>query len=182
MKPVDKDFLIKGETVYLRPITEEDTRLVLGWRNAPDVVENFLYRKEITVQEHLDWLRNKVFTGKVHQFVICGIEDDTPIGSVYLQNFDEENNKAEWGLFLSSDKTRSKGVGTQVGRLILDYAFHYLGLHKLHSRVLACNRPCVRMNEKLGFRQEAYLRDELVLDGKYEDLILYGALEGDIRE
>ncbi len=182
MKPVDKDFVIKGETVYLRPITEADTQLVLGWRNAPDVVENFLYRKEITVQEHLSWLENKVFTGQVHQFVICDIEDDTPIGSVYLQNFDEDNHKAEWGLFLDANGTRSKGVGTQVGNLILDYAFHDLKLHKLHSRVLAYNKPCVRMNEKLGFRQEAYLRDELLLNGKYEDLILYGALEGDKRE
>jgi RimJ/RimL family protein N-acetyltransferase len=37
------------------------------------------------------------------------------------------------------------------------------------------------MNEKLGYRQEAYLRDELFIDGKFEDLILYGALEGDVR-
>lgn len=182
MKPVDKDFIIRGENVYLRPITEADTELVLRWRNAPDVVENFLYRKKITVQEHQSWLENKVFTGAVHQFVICAIADDTPLGSVYLQNFDEGNNKAEWGLFLDADEVRGKGVGTEVGNLILDYAFHHLKLHKLHSRVLAYNKPCVRMNEKLGFRQEAYLRDELLLNGKYEDLILYGALEGDIRE
>lgn len=114
--------------------------------------------------------------------MICNIENDAPLGSVYLQNFDEVNNKAEWGLFLDADGTRSKGVGTEVGSLILDYAFQQLKLHKLHSRVLAFNKPCVRMNEKLGFRQEAYLRDELLLNGKYEDLILYGALEGDIRE
>ena len=182
MRPVDRNFIIKGEHVYLRPITEEDTALVLGWRNAPDVVENFLYRKKITVEEHQSWLENKVFTGQVHQFVICAITDDTPLGSVYLQNFDEVNNKAEWGLFLDADGTRSKGVGTEVGNLILDYAFGQLGLHKLHSRVLAYNKPCICMNEKLGFRQEAYLRDELLLDGKYEDLILYGALEGDKRE
>ena len=64
-------------------------------------------------------------------------------------------------------------------RTIWDYAFDTLKLHKLHSRVLARNKPCVRMNEKLGFPQEAYLRDELLLDGSYEDLILYGALKGD---
>ncbi len=179
MKPVDKDFIIKGEHIYLRPITQADTELVLRWRNAPEVVENFLYRKEITAQEHQSWLENKVFTGQVHQFIIMDAADDTPLGSVYLQNFDEENNKAEWGLFLDGDKTRGRGVGTEVGNLIWDYAFDTLKLHKLHSRVLARNKPCVRMNEKLGFPQEAYLRDELLLDGSYEDLILYGALKGD---
>lgn len=182
MKPMDKALRIEGETIYLRPITAEDTENVLRWRNSPEVVDNFIYKKRITVQEHMNWLENKVFTGDVHQFVICRIEDDAPIGSVYLQNFDEENNKAEWGLFLNADETRSKGVGTQVGKLILDYAFYQLKLHKLHSRVLAHNKPCIRMNEKLRFRQEAYLREDLFLDGKYEDLILYGALKGDMCE
>ena len=148
MKPVDKDLIIKGENIYLRPITGEDTEQVLRWRNAPDVVENFLYRKKITVEEHQNWLKNKVFTGAVHQFVICTIKDDTPIGSVYLQNFDEENNKAEWGLFLDADGTRSKGVGTEVAYSI----------------------------------GNVYQAIELMLNGKYEDLILYGALEGDKRE
>lgn len=181
MKPVDNNFRIKGEKIYLRPITAGDTGVVLGWRNAPDVVNNFIYRKKISEQEHMDWLENKVFKGYVHQFVICFAEDDTPLGSVYIQNFDEDSRKAEWGLFLGSDAARSKGIGTETGRLILDYAFGGLGLHKLTSRVLAHNKPCIRMNEKLGYRQEAYLRDELLINGKYEDLILYGALEGDIR-
>ncbi len=179
MRPVDRDFIIEGTQVYLRPITHGDTAFVLRLRNAPEVVENFLYRKTITQQEHQDWLEHKVFTGQVHQFVICDKADDTPLGSVYLQNFDEVSNKAEWGLFLDGDRTRGRGIGTEVGRLIWEYAFEVLGLHKLHSRVLARNKPCVRMNEKLGFPQEAYLRDELMLDGKYEDLILYGALKGD---
>jgi len=182
MKPMDKQLRIEGETIYLRPITTEDTEDVLEWRNSPEVVNNFIYKKRITVQEHTSWLENKVFTGKVHQFMICRKEDNASIGSVYIQNFDEENNKAEWGLFLDSDKTRSQGVGTQVGKLILDYAFGQLGLHKLHSRVLAYNKPCIRMNEKLGFRQEAYLREDLFINGKYEDLILYGALKGDMCE
>ncbi len=30
MKPVDKDFIIKGEHIYLRPITQADTELVQG--------------------------------------------------------------------------------------------------------------------------------------------------------
>lgn len=182
MKPMDKTLRIEGETIYLRPITAEDTEDVLSWRNSPEVVNNFIYKKPITAQEHQSWLENKVFTGDVHQFVICRMEDDAPVGSVYIQNFDAKNNKAEWGLFLDSDRTRSKGVGTQVGKLILDYAFYQLGLHKLHSRVLAYNKPCIRMNEKLGFHQEAYLREDLFLDGKYEDLILYGALKGDMSK
>lgn len=182
MKPMDKDLIIRGRTIYLRPITVEDTGLVLSWRNSQEVVENFIYRKYITVEEHTSWLENKVFTGQVHQFVICDNESGTPLGSAYIQNIDEENHRAEWGLFLGSEGTYGRGVGTQTGLLILNYAFEDLGLHKLTSRVLAHNKPCIRMNEKIGYRQEAYLRDELYIDGKYEDLIYYGTVKGEIRQ
>ncbi|MCD8039670.1 MAG: GNAT family N-acetyltransferase [Lachnospiraceae bacterium] len=181
MKPMDRERRLEGGSIYLRPITAQDTELVLSWRNSRRVVENFIYREHISRQEHMSWLENKVFAGKVHQFVICGASDDTPFGSVYLQNFDEANNKAEWGLFLGGEAPQGKGVGTQTGFLILDYAFGELGLHKLCSRVLARNKPCIRMNEKLGYRQEAYLKEELLIDGKYEDLICYGTLKGEIR-
>ena len=112
----------------------------------------------------------------MHQFIVCRIEDDLPLGSIYLQNFEEENKKAEWGIYLGEVQAYGKGAGTEAAKLLLEYAFANLGMHKVVSRVLARNRASVRMNEKAGYVQEAYLKDELFLDGKYEDLILFGAI------
>ena len=174
MEPVKKDLILRGEQIYLRPITADDTELAVRWRNQPSVVANFLYRKPITPNDHEDWLANKVFKGLVHQFIVCRNEDDKPLGSAYLQNFDEESRRAEWGIYLGEEQTYGKGVGTEAGHLILDYAFNTLGLHKVVSRVLARNTASARMSEKVGSIQEAYLRDEYFLDGQYEDLILFG--------
>lgn len=176
MEPVKKDLIIRGQQVYLRPITLEDTDMVVRWRNGKTVVENFIYRKPVSKEEHLNWMKNKVDTGRVHQFVICRNEDDMPVGSIYLQNFEEENKKGEWGIFLGEKEAYGKGIGTEAAKLILAYGHETLGLHKVISKVLAYNRASVRMNEKAGYTQEAYLRDELFLDGKYEDLILFGAI------
>lgn len=174
MEPVKKDLILKGQQIYLRPITAEDTDMAVRWRNQPGVVENFIYRKPISRQDHENWLENKVFKGLVHQFIICRNEDDKPLGSAYLQNFAEESRRAEWGIYLGEEQAYGKGVGTEAGNLILDYAFNTLGLHKVVSRVLARNKASARMSEKVGSIQEAYLRDELFLDGRFEDLILFG--------
>lgn len=176
MEPLKKDFVIKGQQIYLRPITAEDTEMTVRWRNKPEVVQNFIYRKPVSREDHENWLANKVFKGLVHQFIVCRNEDDMPLGSAYLQNFEEENKKVEWGLFLGEEQAYNKGIGTEVSGLVLNYAFTVLGMHKVVSRVLAKNKACIRMNEKAGCVQEAYLKDELFLDGQYEDLLLFGIL------
>lgn len=183
MEQVQKDLKIKGSQIYLRPITLEDTDMVVRWRNSEKVVQNFIYRKNISREDHINWFHNKIETGQVVQFIICDLQTDKPLGSIYLQNFEDENRKAEWGIFLGEQEAYGKGVGTQAASLLLDYAFSVLKMHKVVSRVLAYNQASIRMNEKAGYVQEAYLKDELFLDGKYEDLIFFGAVNPmDARE
>lgn len=180
MKKVPHNLRLVGQNIYLRPITIDDTELVLKWRNSKKVVENFIYRQPVTRQDHIKWLENKVDKGLVYQFIVCDLDSDMPVGVVYLQNFEEENKKAESGIFLG--EVYGKGIGTQAYKLLLDYAFNELGMHKVVARVLAGNTASVRLHEKSGYKQEAYLRDELFLDGKYEDLILFGAINKDGKD
>ena len=48
-------------------------------------------------------------------------------------------------------------------------------------RVLAENARAKRSYEKAGFVQEAYLRDEVFLEGSYRDVILMAILKEDWR-
>ena len=53
--------IINGESIYLRPITREDTALVVAWRNNPAVMQNFIFRQPFTAELHENWLRTKVY-------------------------------------------------------------------------------------------------------------------------
>lgn len=176
MEQVQKDLRIKGSQIYLRPITIEDTDYVVRWRNDKKIVENFIYRKNISKEEHISWLRNKVETGQVIQFIICDLQTDKPLGSIYLQNFQETSRQAEEGIFLGEEEAYGRGIGTEAAKLVLEYAFTTLKLHKLTARVLSYNQGSRKMHEKAGYKLESYLKDELFLAGKYEDLIFYGAI------
>lgn len=182
MKAINADLRIEGEQIYLRPITIEDTDMVLKWRNAPHVVQNFIYRKPITREEHLNWLKNKVETGKVVQFIICDKQTNQPIGSIYIQNIEEEHRKAEEGIFLGETQGFGRGIGSEAAKLMVQFSFEQLGLHKLTARVLSFNTASIRMHEKAGYVQESYLHDELYLDGKFQDLVFLGILNTNDRE
>lgn len=172
-----KDFRIRGEKVILRPIQPSDTDNALLWRNDPEVVKNYIYRKPVTKEDHENWLENQVNKGLVHQFIITVIETGEDIGSVYIQHYEPDNNKAESGIYMGSNSSSyGHGYGSEAVILIKEYAFNILKLHKLIARVLSYNVASKRLHEKAGYQEEACLKEELFIDGKYHDLLLYGVI------
>lgn len=161
-------------TVYLRPITPEDTEDIVRWRNSEAVRTHFIYQKPFTRQSHEAWLRDMVDTGRVVQMMICLRENDKAVGSVYIRDIDPEHKKGEYGIFIGEAEARGCGIGTQAAEQMIRYAFETLGLHRLFLRVFADNRQALRSYEKAGFRQEAYLKEDVRIDGVYRDIVLMG--------
>lgn len=162
---------LQSNDIYLRPMTKEDTDLIVKWRNEDFVRRNFIYQKPFTRQGHLHWIETMVNTGKVVQFIIC-LKEGKPIGSVYLRDIDREHHKAEYGIFIGEKEALGKGYGTQAAELMKQYAFQVLGLHKLMLRVLAGNDRAKRSYEKAGFVKEACLKEDVYLENGYRDVIL----------
>ncbi len=174
--PIDETLkTLYGDGIYLRPLSLADTDLIVEWRNREFVKENFIYRGAFTKEGHLTWIETKIKTGEVIQFVLCTCED-RPIGSVYLRDIDRAHGKAEYGIFIGEKDALSCGYGTVAAKLAVSFAFEELGLHKLMLRVLEGNDRAKRSYEKAGFVQEAYLKDEVFLDGRYRDLILMACI------
>ena len=61
-------------------------------------------------------------------------------------------------------------------RLMIRYAFREMGLHRLFLRVFADNARAIRSYEKAGFEREAYLREDVCIEGQYRDMVLMGIL------
>lgn len=161
--------------IYLRPMNDEDTDLIVNWRNQDSVRKNFIYQALFTRESHLNWVRTMVDTGKVVQMMICLAEGDVPVGSVYLRDIDEQHRKAEYGIFIGEAAARGKGAGTAAARLMLGYGFKELELHKIFLRAYADNMQAIKSYEKAGFVREAYLKDEVCIDGRFRDMVLMAA-------
>lgn len=172
-------YRINGKKVYLLPITSLYTEDIIRWRNAPEVRQYFIYRKPFTTEEHERWMEKEVKTEKCKQFIIYYKKTGSPIGSVYLRDIDRVNGKAEYGIFIGDASLRGKGLGTEVAKLMLQYAFERLKLHKVMLRVLSFNIAAVKSYEKAGFVQEAYLREEVLIDSEYQDVIYMAAINPD---
>jgi len=81
------------------------------------------------------------------------------------------------GLFAAA--LRGRGLGHEVTRLVLAWAFDMLGVHRVELEVLATNSRAIHCYLACGFRQEGIRREaELYPDG-WKDFIVMGILCAD---
>ena len=163
--------VLEGAKVLLRPITLEDTGLIVKWRNNPLVRKNFIFRHDFTNEMHTKWFQEKVCTGDVVQYIIVDKATKRPIGSIYFRDIDRVNESAEYGIFIGEDDLRGKGFGTEAAKLFLKFGFHTMHLHRIYLRVLAENEGAEKSYIKAGFRTEGIFHDMVKIDGKYCDVV-----------
>lgn len=166
--------MLENENIILHPISRDDTKDVVRWRNQDFVRQRFIYQENFTIESHTEWLETKVQTGKVVQFIIEYKKDHKKVGSVYLRDIDRINRKAEFGIFIGEKEYLEKGIGSETAKLVLDYAFNTMGINKVFLRVLADNERAARSYEKAGFQREGFFKQDVMINGEYRDVIFMG--------
>ena len=162
---------IEGEKIYLRSITMDDSAQVIRWRNSDFVRQYFLIQKEFTMESQKKWMREVVEPGKTVLFIFGILGENRDIGSVNLKDIDHENRKAEYGIFIGEEDCLGKGYGTEAAKLVTEYGFEKLHLHKIYLQVIAENERARKSYQHAGFIKEAVLKDEVFQNGSFHDVI-----------
>jgi ribosomal-protein-serine acetyltransferase len=81
--------------------------------------------------------------------------------------------------FIAED-AQGKGTMTTVVRALVDYAFEEWKLHRLEVHCAPVNHRSRAIPERLGFREEALLREAELVGGRYLDSVVYGLLASDL--
>lgn len=162
--------VLKGDKVTLTPMDYCDCEDFIRWRNSDFIKSHFIYRKDIILEEQEAWIREKVKSGDVIQYIIWDNRDDKKIGCVYLQNIDKKQEKAEFGILIGEEEYIGEGRGTESAKLLIDYAFENLGLEQIYLRVLKDNARAKHSYAKAGFEVNDY-EEKIVIDGVETDVV-----------
>ncbi len=103
------------------------------------------------------------------------------IGTARLHSLDAENRRARYAIGLFDPGYWGKGYGTEVTRLVLQYAFETLGLHRVDLRVLAFNARAIACYEKCGFVREGVEREGSWIGGEWQSDVMMSILEQEYR-
>ncbi|HJZ34873.1 MAG TPA: GNAT family protein [Solirubrobacterales bacterium] len=96
-------------------------------------------------------------------------------GGVGFHRVDWVNRSTSFGYWLAAD-AQGRGLMTAAVTALLDYAFFEWDLHRVIIEVVVGNERSRAIPERLGFRQEAILREAKLVRGSHEDTRLYAML------
>jgi len=172
--------MLKGKSVLLRPVKRSDIAYFLKWLNDPEVVqylELYLPMTEMYEEKYIEELGTTRAKSDA-PFVIEAIEGAStkPIGNCGLHEINSKDRRAIFGIGIGEKDYWSKGYGTEATRLLVDYGFQQLNLHRISSSAFAFNERSIRFHEKIGFQKEGRLRQAIFKNGQYHDLMLFGIL------
>lgn len=75
--------MLEHEKFYLRPIDYSDTLQIVKWINNPNFLSACICPEPITVETHLKYMKEKIITGEVIQFIIVLKHSNESVGTVY---------------------------------------------------------------------------------------------------
>jgi ribosomal-protein-alanine N-acetyltransferase len=93
----------------------------------------------------------------------------------------KEHCRAEIGYSLSPNYW-GKGYMTESLKKMLAFGFNKLRLHSIEANVNPNNNKSIKLLEMIGFKKEAYFRENFLFDDKFIDTITYSLLERDLKD
>lgn len=162
---------VRGDTITLRTIEQQDIDFLHEMINNPDVWQGFGApgpRSRMEVEERFE----EQNTGTA--FLIC--HDDEPVGRVRLVDIDKNWGNAELTCYIAP-VSQGQGFATEACDLVIEYGFDYLPITKITARIFESNQASRNLAENLGFLHEGTLRRHVFHEGCELDLHVYGLLE-----
>ncbi|MED1945285.1 MULTISPECIES: GNAT family N-acetyltransferase [Brevibacillus] len=171
--------LFQSERIYLRKMTGEDVDVYHTWRNDVEVMRTTNPFMDVYTWDDTNGFVNQVIlqgsSSKSYMIVDC--QTNRPIGITSLIQIDLKNRNAECIIDIGEKEYWGKGYGGEALKLLLDYAFLEMNLHRVSLRVFSFNEKAIKLYERLGFKQEGISRQFLFREGKWHDIVHMGILQ-----
>ncbi len=174
-------FHLESNKVILRGFVNSDTAHLLKWYNDPEILR-LTAETEPLSQENARAFLKTIKTDKNRiWFMILDKATDKPIGECGLLRIFRPWKTADLTMVIGEKRYWGKGHSHDAMRLLLDFTFASLKLHRLSVGVLETNERAIRFYKRFGFREEGRQRHGFLSDGKYADFVMMSLLEGEYQ-
>ena len=170
---------LETERLYLKKLTPSSFEYLFQNHSEEDVI------RLLGLANHDEFIREKeksqggynTYDRTILAFLIISKTSNKTIGRCGFHNWYSNHKKAEIGYVIFDEKNRRVGYMNEAVTAILDYGFNNMNLNRIEAGTSPSNTASLRIIEKHGFKQEGYLRQHFIREGKLEDTLTFSLLK-----
>ena len=169
---------LRGERVTLRELRTSDAPSLFGELTTPDV-KRFIWAPPPSVAafEHfIEWTPSERNTGKYICYGAVPKGEQHAFGVFELRSLQPGFLRGELG-FAVTRRLWPDGVFVEAAWLLLDFAFHHVGVHRVEARAAVNNTKGNAAMKALGAHREGLLKDAFWQDDQFVDQYLWAFLD-----
>lgn len=164
------EVLIEGERLRLRRATAADLNYILTLQFVP---ENLKFIVPFDKEYHSAIINSD--GAQKMDVIIEEIATGNSVGYFMLRELDSPC--AEWTHVIIGRKRL--GYGREALKLLMTWTFEVKDFHRVWIDCKDYNKVALHLYESLGFVREGFLREIILTDGEYENLIVLGMLDSE---
>ncbi len=167
---------VDGARIRLSPIRSGDSETLFRWINDRDLVLFNAGFRPVHAAQHAAWMKAAAARPDAAIFAIRLKRGDRLIGVCQLHSISAVHRNAELQIRIGDAASRGQGYGVEAVRLLVDFGFRDLNLHRIWLRVFGTNTRAIRTYLAAGFAREGVMRDAAFIDGRFVDVVVMGRL------
>lgn len=159
----------------LKKIRKEDLGTIVKWRNNKEIMKYNTQFFLLNIEYQNRWF-NTISKKDSKQIMFVFKYGGDIIGVGGLIHLDKQNKNADIAIIIGETKMHGKELGTRALRLLVDYGFQKMKLHRIGAEIFEYNKISVKLFEKLNFKKEGMIRDALWRYGRWWNIYKYSIL------
>jgi RimJ/RimL family protein N-acetyltransferase len=171
---------LPGERLTLRELRRSDAESLFKEISTPEV-RRFMWApppNAAAFTQFIDWAHAERATGKYVCYGIVPHGEADAVGVFELRQLQPAFFRGELG-FVMASRLWGHGVFPEGVRLLLDFAFQVVRVHRIEARAAVDNARGNAALQKLGAQREGRLRDAFWREDHYIDQFLWSILDTD---
>lgn len=188
-KKGDRVIRLFGDQCTLRTFIESDARQLAellannkySWSTYEPLHRDEYYTEEAQYKKILESLQ-LLHANREFSFGIYEMNSQQLIGHISLYAIKRLPYSSAF-IGYSVDKSFvGRGIATEAVKLVLEFAFQTINIHRIEAYVSPKNEGSVRVLEKSGLVREGLLRELLFINGEWVDHYMYAILQNDFKK
>jgi RimJ/RimL family protein N-acetyltransferase len=174
---------VSDGVVTLRLMADADVPAVVEALQDPEIPRWTVVPSPYGERDAHQWMRASVAGlagGTDLTALVVDARDDRLLGAVALHAISPESGRCSAGYWLAAD-ARGRGTATRALRLLCQFAFDELGVHRVELWIDPDNVPSLAVAERAGFAREGLLRSFRLVGGRPSDMLMYSLLPQDMH-